>query len=94
MTVPDSLSTRITNKQPLTPYEVIGLVEILGERCRAKTKDRLRSVLTYGVTTLSNYYLYERVLFENFSDHNRVTYTAANSYPDEITALRNRLLNR
>ena len=39
----------------LSDSDIDAIVTIVGERCRHKTKARLRSILTYGASTIPNY---------------------------------------
>ena len=63
-------------------------VAIVGERCRHKTKARLRSILTYGASTIPNYGIMGRLLW----DGKRWKYIAGQCYTSEIKTVRECIL--
>lgn len=77
-------------KTLLTEQDIDQLIEIIGYRCRVKTVNRLRSVLTYGPSTVPTYGIFERLIKENGS----WSYFAGQSYPDEIKTVREIILGK
>ena len=69
----------------LTEKDIDELVALIGSRCRHETKARIRSVLTYSPSTIPDYGIMRRLMFYRGS----WTYTAGQSYPDEIRVVRN-----
>jgi hypothetical protein len=79
-----------TLKDKLTEQDVDEIVSIVGHRCRIKTVNRLRSILTYSASTLAPYGIYSRLMKEN----GRWFYCAGQSYTDEIKTLRECILGK
>ena len=75
-------------RDKLTEKDIEQLIDVIGSRCRAKTKDRLRSILTYGIGTIGHYGIFNRLIKEN----NDWSYCAGQSYPDEIRTVRELIL--
>lgn len=75
-------------KELLTDKDIDELADLIGYRCRVKTCLRLRSILTYGRSTISQYGILERLIKEN----GKWTYCAGQSYTDEIKTIRNIIL--
>lgn len=73
----------------LTDPQIDAFVSLFGARCRQRTKDALRRMIRYP-STLANYGIYSRVSFTESGCH----YCAGQSYPDEIRAVRELILNR
>lgn len=76
-------------KTQLTESDIDQIVEIVTHRCRARTTNRVRSILTYSPSLIPSYGILSRLLKEN----NRWSYVAGQSYPDEIKTVRNIILN-
>lgn len=74
----------------LSEDDVDQIVKIVGHGCREKTKMRLRSILTYGFSTIGDFGIYNRLHKEG----DRWEYVAGQSYPDEIRTLRECILGR
>ena len=79
----------LSNVETLTDSDVEQIVAIVGKRCRVKTVNRLRSILTYSKSLIGNYGIYSRLIRENGT----WSYVAGQSYPDEIRTLRECILN-
>jgi len=76
-------------KDILTESDIDDIVGLVGHGCRTKTKNRLRSILTYGRSTIPAYGIFTRLV----KDADCWEYIAGQSYPDEIRALRECILN-
>lgn len=83
-----SLSTMLSDGTEITEGQIDGMVDLFGKHCMHNTKRRLRSILTYGFSSLSNWSIYQRVMF----DGDEVSYYAGQSYPDEIRSIRQLIL--
>lgn len=75
-------------KHDLNTHDINELVEIIGHRCSYQTKRRLESILTYGTSTIGNFGILDRLIYENF----KWSYCAGQSYPDEIRLIRRLIL--
>ena len=75
-------------KKNLTDKDIEQILAIVGYRCRLKTFNRLKSILTYGRSTIPNYGIFDRLIKENGQWH----YVAGQSWPDEIRTLRECIL--
>ena len=75
-------------KTQLSEQDVDQIIEIIGHRCRVKTCNRLRSILTYSPSLVPTYGILERLTKENGG----WSYCAGQSYPDEIRTLREIIL--
>lgn len=75
-------------KTQLSEQDVDQIVEIVGHRCRVKTYNRLRSILTYSSSLVPTYGILERLTKKNGG----WSYCAGQSYPDEIRTLREIIL--
>lgn len=86
----------------LTAQDIDEIVAIVGHGCREKTRNRLYSMLRYGMSAMDSYGIFDRLLKEPRYDsqigasplRGRWTYVAGQSYPDEIRTLRNCILGR
>lgn len=76
-------------KHKLTEQDIADIMKIIGKRCRDKTKARLRSIITYGYSTIPNVGILERLIKE---DKYGWQYIAGQSYPDEIRIVRETIL--
>ncbi len=86
-------------KTNLTEEDIAQILSLVGNRCRLKTKMRLRSILTYSARSLPFFGIYERLAREEYADSsgNSVyawSYTAGQSYTDEIRTLRECILGK
>ena len=79
-----------TLKDKLTENDIDDIIMILGYRCRIKTINRLRSILTYSASSLQSFGIYNRLIKEN----DKWSYCAGQSYVDEIKTLRNCILGK
>jgi len=79
-----------TMKDKLTENDINEIIAILGHRCRVKTINRLRSILTYGISAIGSYGIYSRLLFEN----GKWNYCAGQDYNAEIKCLRDCILGK
>ena len=75
-------------KTSLTEQDIDQIVAVIGHRCRIKTCQRIRSVLTYHPSSVPSYGIMERLTKEN----NNWSYCAGQSYPDEIKTVREIIL--
>ena len=71
-------------KTNLSADDIVQLVRLLGYRCQVKTISRLRSVLTYGPSTIPTVGIFNRLIKEN----GRWDYVAGQHYPSEIKLVR------
>lgn len=85
----DTLQSRVSCKIGLTESEADSLYFLFSKGCRQHTKGRLRSVISF-IPSIPNYGIYSRIMFGN----GVVSYCAGQSYPDEITTVRNLLLGK
>lgn len=83
MSTPYTEFRELQNK--LTEQDIDELMALIGNRCRHDTKTRLRSILTYGPSTIPDYGIMRRLVKYNGT----WTYIAGQSYPDEIRTVRN-----
>lgn len=75
-------------KNQFSEQDVDQIIEIVGHRCRVKTCNRLRSILTYSPSLVPTYGILERLTKEN----GKWSYCAGQSYTDEIRTLREIIL--
>lgn len=76
-------------KTQLTESDIDAIVSIVGYRCRIKTVNRIRSILTYSPSLIPSYGIFERL----WKDEKGWEYCAGQSYTDEIKTLRDCILN-
>lgn len=76
-------------KTTLTEKDIDQLVALIGHRCRIKTCNRLRSILTYSPSLVPSYGIFDRLIKEGES----WSYVAGQSYTDEIKTVRECILN-
>jgi hypothetical protein len=76
-------------KTELTENDIDQIIGILGRRCREKTKNRLRSILTYSPSMVDSVGILERLIKEE----GKWFYIAGQSYPEEIRIVRECILN-
>lgn len=77
-------------KNKLTEQDIDQIMAIVGARCRIKTLNRLRSILTYHPSSVGNFGILERLIKEG----NTWSYCAGQSYPDEIRTVRECILGK
>lgn len=77
-------------KSNLTENDIDQIIELIGSRCRVKTLNRLRSILTYGPSTVGSYGILNRLMKEDSG----WSYCAGQSYTDEIRIVRNLILGK
>jgi hypothetical protein len=77
-------------KSNLSPDDIEQVLMIVAHRCRANTWRRLRSILTYGTSSMDSFGIYSRLIKEN----GKWQYIAGQSYPDEIRTLRECMLGK
>lgn len=75
-------------KKNLTEKDIEQILAIVGYRCRLKTFNKLKSILTYGPSTIPEYGIFSRLIKEG----NAWEYVAGQSYSDEIRTLRECIL--
>ena len=83
------MQTNLNNVAELTENDIDQIVAIVTHRCRIKTTNRVRSILTYSKSMIGSYGIYNRLIKENGT----WSYCAGQSYPDEIRTLRECILN-
>jgi hypothetical protein len=81
-----SLQKAVNNGDTLTTDQQHALLILLGTRCRADTKERLRRRLAMPLSLWSNYGIYSRVylVYNNEGVH----YCAGQDYTSEIRTVR------
>lgn len=72
----------------LSQQDIDELIGIVGDRCRHNTKARLRSILTYGPSTIPDYGIMKRLMFTK----GRWEYVAGQCYTSEIKTVRECIL--
>lgn len=77
-------------KSNLTEEDIDQIIAIVGHRCRIKTIQRLRSILTYHPSSIQSFGILERLIKEN----GKWQYVAGQSYPDEIRTVRECILGK
>lgn len=77
-------------KTSLTEQDIDQIISVIGSRCRVKTINRLRSILTYGPSTIEYAGILNRLMKENGT----WSYCAGQSYPDEIRTVREVILGK
>ncbi len=75
-------------KTSLTETDIDQLIMIIGYRCRVKTCNRLRSILTYSPSLVPSYGIFDRLI----KDNDQWQYVAGQSYTDEIKTVRQCIL--
>lgn len=75
-------------KNNLSDNDIDSILKVIGHGCRHETKKRLRSILTYGPSTIPSYGIFSRLIKEN----NQWEYVAGQDYVSEIKTLRNCIL--
>lgn len=78
-----------TEKTNLTTSDIDQILGIVGHRCRVKTVNRLRSILTYSPSLIPSYGIFDRLMKDTNGEW---SYCAGQSYPDEIRTLRECIL--
>ena len=68
------------------------LVELLTRKCRAKTISRIRSIVNYNLSSTQHYGILNRLMLD--VEYLIFSYTAGQSYPDEIRTLREIFLGK
>ena len=74
----------------LTEVQLLQLLTLLTKGCRAKTKARLVSILTYSFSSLPNRWYWERFFICEHT--NKVSYCAGQDYGYEIASIRTSIL--
>lgn len=77
-------------KTNLTEQDIDQIINIVGHRCRVKTCNRLRSILTYSPSLIPEYGIIDRLIRD---EKGRWQYFAGQSYTDEIKTVRDVILN-
>jgi len=75
----------------LTAQDIDEIVAIVGHGCREKTRNRLYSLLRYGMSAMDSHGIFDRL---GKYDGPRWTYVAGQSYTDEIRTLRACILGK
>jgi hypothetical protein len=77
-------------KSNLSDQDIDELVAIIGHRCHPKTRTRIRSILKYDSSRIPMAGILDRLTKEPYGWQ----YFAGQSYPDEIRAVRQLILNK
>lgn len=77
-------------KAELTERDIEDILSVIGYRCRAKTVNRMRSILTYSPQAIPNYGILNRLSDDGYG----WGYCAGQSYPDEIRTVRDIILGK
>ena len=77
-------------KLTLTQSDIDAILAIIGKGCREKTRNRLRSILTYGKSTIPAHGILNRLYRMESGEWD---YCTGQSYSDEIRAIRDCILN-
>lgn len=88
----DSLGSRIDCGIELTESEISALVDLLGKRCKVRTKNRIKWALMGCPDSIENPGIFRRVLLHDSGI--LASYCAGQSYPDEIRTVRQCLIGR
>jgi hypothetical protein len=78
-------------KTQLTEQDIDSIISIIGARCRVKTINRLRSILTYSASSIGNYGIYGRLWK---TDKGYWEYCAGQCYTSEIKTVRECILGK
>jgi hypothetical protein len=76
-------------KTQLTEQDVDSIIAVIGYRCRVRTINRLRSVLTYMPSQVKSYGILDRLMKEADGSW---SYCAGQSYTDELKVVRECIL--
>lgn len=79
-----------TCKASFTQDDINQILCLITYKCRIKTLNRLRSILTYSPSLIPQYGILERLMKE---DDGKWHYVAGQSYTDEIRTIRQLILN-
>jgi len=77
-------------KMQLTQSDIDAILALIGKGCREKTRNRLRSILMYGKSTIPAYGIFSRLYRD---ESGQWDYCTGQSYSDEIRAIRDCILN-
>jgi len=77
-------------KTNLVASDIESILSILGYRCRTKTINRLRSILTYSSSRIPTYWIFQRLTRDESGSWE---YCAGQSYTDEIRTIRKLILD-
>jgi hypothetical protein len=77
-------------KKQLNESDIEQIIIIVTYRCGGKTRDRVRSILTYSPSLISEYGILDRLIKD---DKGIWQYFAGQSYIDEIRTVRKIILN-
>jgi len=77
-------------KRSLTEQDIDSIVGLVGKGCQSKTKQRLRSILTYGPSTIEDCGIMRRLTKET----DGWEYCAGQDYVSEIKTVRNVILGK
>lgn len=77
-------------RSSLTDVDKDQILDLIGKGTRAKTKDRLRSILRYHCESLPHHGIFGRL----YKDKNGWSYCAGQSYTDEIRCVRECILGK
>ena len=75
-------------KANLTEKDIDAILKIIGYRCRVKTINRLRSILTYNKSLIPEYGILSRLILDEHGWH----YCSGQDYTSEIKIIRDCIL--
>lgn len=78
-------------KRNLSEQDIDSIIQLVGKGCQHKTKARLRSILTYGPSTIENCGIMRRLTKESDGSWD---YCAGQDYTAEIKTVRNVILGK
>lgn len=75
-------------REELTYADISQITNLVCTKCKSKTRNRVKSLLTYSLSLVPFYGIFDRLIREN----GEWSYCAGQSYPDEIRTLREIIL--
>jgi len=75
----------------LTEQDIESIIAIVGYRCRVKTINRIRSILSYGIGSIKSYGIFNRLVRE---DSGKWDYIVGQDHTSEMKTLRECIMGR
>ena len=75
-------------KSKLTAQDIDAIISIIGHRCREKTVNRLRAILTYSPSMIPEFGILNRLIL----DEHGWSYCAGQDYTSELKTVRDCIL--
>ena len=75
-------------KAKLTEKDIDAIIAIIGHRCRAKTVNRLRSIITYSPSMIPEFGMLTRLILDEYG----WSYCAGQDYTSELKTVRDCIL--